>query len=219
MGEANHTKKRVLVVDDHPLFRQAVVTLLSQQVSELTVHEAESSNRAFDLLIQESHWDLIVLDLSMPGRDGLDFLKDIKREHPQVPVLMLSAHPVKEFAVRCIRAGASGYMNKHATNEEISNALSALLKGGKYITTDVAEELAIHLEQGTGNLPAHSLLSDREFQILRNIAEGRTVSEVADALGLSTKTVSTYRSRLLKKLNMDNNAQLMQYAIKHDLTE
>jgi DNA-binding NarL/FixJ family response regulator len=131
---------------------------------------------------------------------------------------MLTAHPIKEFAVRCIRAGASGYLNKNASTEEIAEALLVLLNGERYITADVAVEMASHLEQGTDAEPAHRHLSNREFEILRNIAAGQTVSEVALGLGLSTKTVSTYRTRLLKKLQLENNAQLMQYAIKHGLS-
>ena len=222
MGRKNTSQtspKHILLVDDHPLFRQAISFILKQKLDNPNILEADNSNAAYDLLIKQEHWDLVVLDLSMPGRDGLDLLKDIKRECPNAPVLILTAHPAKEFAVRCIRSGAQGYLDKQSNTEEIANALLALLNGGKYITGDVADELANHLASGAGSEGAHTKLSNREFQILRSIAEGHTVSEVANALSLSTKTVSTYRNRLLKKLNLENNAQIMQYAIKNNLVE
>jgi DNA-binding NarL/FixJ family response regulator len=169
-------------------------------------------------LLGKGKWDALILDLNMPGRGGLDILKDIRRRWPRLPVLVLSMHDEKQFAPRVIKAGASGYMNKESAPIELVNALRKIVTGGKYISTAVAEVLATDLQQAQGGAP-HALLSDREFEVLRLIASGKTVSEIAAQVSLSVKTVSTYRQRLLEKMGMKTNAEVTRYAIKNRLVE
>ena len=163
-------------------------------------------------------WDVVVLDITMPGRSGLEVLREIKKSKPKVPVLVLSMHPENQFAVRVLKRGASGYMTKESAPQELVGAIKKVLAGGRYVSTSPAEKLATYLS-GDSQKPAQELLSDREFQVLRLIASGKIVSEIAKELSLSVKTISTYRTRILEKMGLRNNAELMHYAMQHQLVE
>jgi len=168
--------------------------------------------------VRAEHWDVLVLDMSMPGRGGLDVLKDVRRERPLTKVLVLSMHPEDQFAVRLLKAGASGYLTKETAPAELVVAIRKILTGGKYISSTLAEKLAFDLDRDSDK-PLHELLSDREFQVLRMLAAGRTVQQIADELLLSAKTISTYRARILEKLNLKSNAEMIRYAIHNRLIE
>jgi DNA-binding NarL/FixJ family response regulator len=169
-------------------------------------------------LVWKEHWDVVVLDITMPGRSGLEVLREIKKSKPRVPVLVLSMHPENQFAVRVLKRGASGYMTKESAADELVGAIKKVLAGGRYVSTSLAEKLATYLAADTPKAP-QELLSDREFQVLRLIASGKIVSEIAKELSLSVKTISTYRTRILEKMRLRNNAELMHYAMQHQLVE
>jgi DNA-binding NarL/FixJ family response regulator len=164
-------------------------------------------------------WDLIVLDLTMPGRSGLDSLHELKAAHPNIPILVLSMHPEDQFAVRTLRAGASGYLTKESVPDEMILAVKMILAGRKYIRPSIADLLASHLQESDANQPPHSKLSDREFQVMISLAKGRTVTIIAEDLCLSVKSISTYRARILEKLHIKSTADLVRYAIQHRLIE
>ncbi len=206
---------RVLVADDHAVVRKGLGQIIAETI-DLEVG-AEAANGAEVLaLIRDDTFDAVVLDINMPGMDGLDTLKQLRAIRPEMPVLVLSMHSEDEYAIRVLKAGASGYMNKESAPDELVSALRKISSGGKYMSSDVAESLLAHLNSGS-NGPLHSNLSDREFQVLCLIASGKTVSEIADQLSLSVKTISTYRARILDKMSMKNNAELTHYAIKNEL--
>jgi DNA-binding NarL/FixJ family response regulator len=205
---------RVLLVDDHPVIRRGIRSILEDQLGGIVVDEAGSGDEALQVL--ETEFDAVVLDLSMPGRSGLDLLAEIKHRHPKLPVLILSLHAEEQFAVRALRAGAAGYLTKDAAPDQLLVALTKILRGGRYITEGLAERLAADVG-GTSAESPHERLSDREFDVLRGIASGRTVSEIAAEMKLSVKTVSTYRTRLLDKMAMSSNAELTRYAIQRGL--
>ena len=161
---------------------------------------------------------LVILDITMPGRSGLEVLKEIKRSRPKLPVLVVSMHPEDQFAVRVLKAGASGYMTKESAPEELVGAIKKVVNGGRHISASLAELMAAYISVDTRR-PPHELLSNREFQVMRLIASGKTVSAIARELSLSVRTVSTYRTRILEKMGMKNNAELMRYAIQHQLVE
>jgi DNA-binding NarL/FixJ family response regulator len=209
--------KKILLVDDHALLRKGISMIIRQKLGEgHQIAEAANSQEAYSMVLGED-WDVVVLDINIPGRDGIDLLKDFQRDKPDLPVLMLTAYPIKEFAIRCIQAGASGYINKQAPAENIAEAISILLNGGRYITDEVEIELAADIEGEPTSLVA--TLSDREFEVFRNIGGGMTVSQIASELDLSVKTISTFRSRVLEKLNLENNAQIMQFAVRNGLLD
>ena len=208
---------RVLIADDHAVVRQGLKQILSEQPDMKVLGEASTVPELFNH-IRKDKWDVVVLDISMPGRGGLDGLKQLKLEQPRLPVLILSIHPEDQFAVRALKAGASGYLTKDSAPEELVQAIRKVLTGGKYITAGLAEKLAADLETDTGK-PLHEALSDREFQILRLIASGKSATAIAKRLSLSVKTVSTYRARILEKMKMETNAELMHYAMNHKLVD
>ncbi|TAK07172.1 response regulator transcription factor [bacterium] len=208
---------KVLIADDHAVVRQGLKQILSEQPDMNVLGEAGSIPELLDH-VRKQKWDIVVLDISMPGRGGLDGLKELKQEQPKLPVLILSIHPEDQFAVRALKAGASGYLTKDSAPEELVQAIRKLLAGRKYIGPELAEKLATDLEANSAKA-RHETLSDREFQILRLIASGKSVTEIAQKLSLSVKTVSTYRARILEKMNMRTNAELMHYAIKHNLAD
>jgi DNA-binding NarL/FixJ family response regulator len=210
-------KRRILVVDDHALFRAGVQTLLSEEPEFAEVVGAASGEEAIKQ-VRSGHWDAVVLDISMPQKNGIDTLQQIRQVQPDLPVLILSMHPAEQYALNLLRAGANGYLTKEAVPEELVSALRTLLSGRKYISSHVAELLASDLRVDT-ETPMHSHLSEREFQIFCKLAGGMTVSQIGDELCLSVKTVSTYRSRVLEKMNLKNNADLTYYAIKNGLIE
>ncbi|MBZ5604524.1 MAG: response regulator transcription factor [Acidobacteriia bacterium] len=206
---------RVLVADDHPLLRTGLKTVLSQEPDLEVGGEAEDSDHVLRQLV-ENKYDVLILDLMMPGRGGLDVLRDIRRQHPELPILILSVHAEDQFAIRTIKAGASGYLSKDNAGTEVVRAIRKVLTGKKYVSPTLAEMLANSLDHD-GERPPHESLSDREFQVMCKIASGMTVSQIAVEVSLSVKTVSTYRARVLEKMNMNNNAELTRYAIQSGL--
>jgi len=208
---------KILIADDHAIVRKGLIKILMESDAWTSVDEAGSGQEALDRVLKGSY-DLVLLDISMPGRGGLDVLKEIKERLPFLPVLMLSMHPEKEYALRSMRAGASGYLTKDNVPEELVRAIRKVLSGGRYVTASLAEILAFEVEKKdhAGRLP-HEILSNREYQVLRMIASGKTVSEIAGELFLSVKTVSTYRSRILEKIRAKNNVELTRYAFENRL--
>jgi two-component system invasion response regulator UvrY len=208
---------RILIADDHAVVRQGMKQILAGAFKRSVFGEAANSQEALDRVWKEQ-WDIVVLDLTMPGRSGLEVLKEIKRARPKLPVLILSMHPEDQFAVRLLKAGASGYLTKESAPEELVGAVNKAIAGGRYVSSALAEKLALLIVRDVDSAP-HENLSDREFLILRQIASGKTVSSIAKELSLSVKTVSTYRTRLLEKMAMANNSELVQYAFQYQLVE
>ncbi len=208
---------RILICDDHPIVRKGLREILEQEGAPVTIEETASAEEALEAA-RKKPWDTVVLDITMPGRSGLEVLKDLKRERPNVPVLVLSVHPAEQYASRVLRAGASGYLTKESAPEELLTAIRRIVRGGRYISPSVGETLAANLGRPAGELP-HQSLSDREFEIVRLLASGKRASEIADQLHLSVKTVSTYRARILEKLNLRTTAEIMRYAIQHGLVD
>ena len=206
---------RVLIADDHAVVRRGLKQIVADEYREATIGEAQNAQEVFKF-VREQDWDIVVLDISMPGKSGLEALKELKQEYPKLPILILSVHPEEQYAVRALKAGAAGYLTKESAPEELIQAITKALGGGKYVSAALAEKLAFNLEADTEKL-AHETLSDREYQIMRMLASGKTVGEIADELALSVKTVSTYRARILEKMKMKSNAELTYYAIKHQL--
>lgn len=205
----------VLIADDHTVVRQGLKQILSSDPQLSVIGEAADGNEVLSAL-ESLKVDALVLDITMPGRNGLDVLKEVKRRRPTLPVLVLSMHPEDQFAIRILRAGAAGYITKESAPEELVGALRKVCSGGKYVSPQLAERLAVFIEDEITR-PPHEKLSDREFEVLRMLALGKTVSEVAEELLLSVKTVSTYRSRVLEKMKMTSNAELTRYALQNDL--
>ncbi|HEY5910926.1 MAG TPA: response regulator transcription factor [Verrucomicrobiae bacterium] len=208
---------KILLADDHAVVRRGLRQILADEFKRATFGEARNAQEALDLVWKDA-WDVVVLDITMPGRSGLEVLREIKRTRPRLPVLVLSMHPESQFAVRVLTRGAAGYMTKESAPEELVGAVKKVLAGGRYVSTSLAEKLATYLSND-GQKPPQELLSDREFQVLRLIASGKIVSEIAKELSLSVKTISTYRTRVLEKMGLRNNAELMHYAMQHQLLE
>jgi len=208
---------KVLISDDHELIREGLKRILLDGGIASGVGESSNAQEAMEAVRREK-WDVVILDINLGGRSGMEVLKEIKAEFPRLPVLMLSTYPEEQFALRVIRAGASGYLNKTLATRILVEAIRQVLAGGQYISPKVAEQLVNAVQQPEGQ-PPHATLSDREDQVLRLIAAGRTVGEIAVQLHLSVKTVSTYRTIVLRKLGLENNAQLMRYAHDHGLGE
>jgi two-component system, NarL family, invasion response regulator UvrY len=207
----------VLIADDHALVRQGVMEIIRQAFPSARFTECASAQEVLDQ-VWRGGWDVVILDLSMPGRSGLETLCEIKKTAPELPVLILSMHPEDQFAVRLLKAGAAGYVTKSCTSSELLVALRKVMDGGRYITLPVAEILANHLRKEPPGLP-HENLSDREFEVLLAIAAGKTVGDIAREFSLSVKTISTHRTRILRKMAMHSNAQLTHYAIRSRLIE
>jgi len=206
---------KILVADDHAVVRKGLVKILKESDAGLCVDEAGYGQEALARVLH-TRYELVLMDISMPGRGGLDVLREIKRHRPRLPVLMLSMHPEEEYALRALRAGASGYVTKDSAAEELVGAIRKVLSGGRYVSASLAEKLAFEMD-ADAEKPAHETLSDREYQVLRMIASGKTVSEIAQELSLSVKTISTYRSRILEKMGAKNNAELTRYAFENRL--
>jgi two-component system invasion response regulator UvrY len=204
---------RVLLVDDHDVVRKGIRAILEDRFAAIAIREASNGDEALAALIDP--FDAVVLDLSMPGRSGIDLLTEIKHRFPKLPVLIMSLHGEEQFAVRALRAGASGYLTKSAASEQLIAAFERIVRGGRYISEALAERLAV--SAGGGTDAPHDRLSDREFEVMRGIASGESVSEIAGRIHLSVKTVSTYRARLLDKMGMTTNAELTRYAIQNGL--
>jgi DNA-binding NarL/FixJ family response regulator len=208
---------KILIADDHAIVREGLKQILSDSPDLVVVAEAGSGQEVLEK-IRKNDVDLVVLDIAMPGRGGLDILKEIKTQMPRLPVLMLSMYPEEQYAIRVLKSGASGYLTKESAPAELVKAIQQISQGRKYISPYLAEKLAIDLEVSTDKLP-HELLSDREYQVMCMIASGKTLKEIAAGLSLSIKTISTYRSRILEKMNMKTNAELTHYAIKNRLVD
>lgn len=208
---------KVMLADDHAIVRKGLRQLLEETGFIQVVAEADDYP-AIMKAVRSNDLDVLVMDITMPGKNGIDVLKVVKDEKPKLAVLMLSMHPEDQYAVRALKAGASGYLTKNSAPERLVDAIQTISGGRRYITTELAESLASHLTDDTDK-PLHSTLSDREFQTIRLIASGRKLSEIAEELALSPKTVSVYRARILEKMKMKNNAELTHYALKHGLVE
>jgi len=208
---------KILIADDHAVVRRGLRQILAEAIKGASFGEAATGQQALERIWKEL-WDIVILDLMMPGQNGLEILKEIKRSRPALPVLVLSMHPEDQFAVRLLKAGAAGYMTKESAPEELVGAVRKALNGGRYVSAELAERIASFLAN-EGDAPPHARLSDREFELLQLIAVGQSVSGIAKSWSLSVKTVSTYRARLLEKMALKNNSELMHYAFQHQLVE
>jgi two-component system invasion response regulator UvrY len=208
---------RILLVDDHAVVRDGIKRMFGERPSTAAFGEADSPESALKLA-EEQEWDIVILDITLGDRSGLEVLKELRKNRPRLPVLILSMHSEEQYARRAFRAGASGYVTKDCSREELVAAVQKVSSGSKYISSALAEKLVIDLERGNEG-PPHESLSDREYEVLRWIASGKTVGEIAGILSLSDKTISTYRSRILEKMGMKTNAELTHYAIQNKLVE
>lgn len=208
---------RILIVDDHAIFRRGVSDILIRELEDVVCGEAGNGEEAL-IQVQKQEWDLVILDLAMPGRSGLDVLGELVRMKPKLPVLVLSMHAEDEYGRQVLKAGASGYLDKHSAIEKLIAAVRKILGGGHYVNDALAEKLVFDFREGTAH-PAHESLSGREFEILRMIASGKTVAHIAEELHLGITTVSTYRMRLLEKLKMQTTADLIRYALQKHLVD
>lgn len=208
---------RVLIADDHAILRRGLIEILTRELKDAVCGEAENAQQTL-AQVQGHDWDLVILDITMPGRSGIDVLADLKRVRPKLPVLVLSMHPEDQYAKRVLKAAASGYMNKDSAPEELIKAIRKVLAGGRYVSPALAEVLALDLGRAADQ-PLHESLSDRGLEVLRMIASGLTVSQIAEKLYLSVTTVSTYRARILEKMNMTTTAELMHYALSNHLVD
>jgi DNA-binding NarL/FixJ family response regulator len=206
---------RVVLVDDHPVVREGLKRIIAESNELSVAAEASDGEEALETL-RNNPCDVVLLDISLPKKSGLEVLKHIRAEQPRLPILILSMHSEDEYAVRMLRAGASGYLTKESTSANLISAIRKVVRGGRYVSPALAERLAFDL-QTDSDRPAYEALSDREYQILCMLSGGKTVSEIATDLSLSVKTISTYRVRVLEKLRLKNNAELMRYAIKQGL--
>jgi DNA-binding NarL/FixJ family response regulator len=207
---------KFLIVDDHFVVRQGLRLILREQFPDSEFGEASDGSGALSCVLEQD-WNIVLLDMSMPGRGGLEALKDIKAHRPELPVIVLSMHPEDQFSIRVLKHGAAAYIRKDSAGLELVNAVTTALGGRRYITASLAQTLAENVAQGE-NGPAHEQLSDREYQVMCLLAGGKTVKEIAADLKLSVKTISTYRARILDKLKLKNNAQIMRYFIDQGLT-
>lgn len=208
---------RILVADDHAIVRKGLIDLLAGIPERPSVDEAVNGQDVLEK-VRADNYDVLVLDLSMPGLSGMDVLKEAKRMRAGMRVLVLSMHPEDQFGVRVLKAGASGYLPKDSAAEELTEAVRKVMSGGKYISSTMAEKLAAELARDP-DVPPHEALSDREFQVMRMIASGKAIKDIASDLALSVKTVSTYRARILEKLALKSNAEVIRYALQHQLIE
>jgi two-component system invasion response regulator UvrY len=206
---------RVLIADDHAVVRRGLIELLADEYPSLSVGEARDAAEVWQLAGTQE-WDIVILDISMPGRGGLEVLKELRRARPKMPVLVLTSHPEEQYAIRVLKAGAAGYMTKESAPEHLIEAIRKVSAGGRYVSPTLADLLAASVG-ADAERPPHESLSDREYRVLCLLGSGKTVGEIAAELSLSVKTVSTYRARLLEKMGMKTNAELMSYAIRNGL--
>lgn len=208
---------KIIIADDHAIVRKGLKQILEDTLEMIVADEASNGAELMDKLRQQS-FDVVILDITMPGRSGLDTLKDIKAEYPKLPVLVLSVHREEQYAVRTLKSGAAGYINKKSAPDELIEAIRIVSTGRKYISHSVADTLVTNLEPNADK-PLHELLSDREYQVMCMIASGKSVSTISRELNLSVKTISTFRSHILRKMNMKDNAEITHYAIKNQLVD
>jgi two-component system, NarL family, invasion response regulator UvrY len=206
---------RVLVSDDHAVLRAGAKEIVLRGFQDAICGEAANGEQVLEQ-VKRHKWDLVILDITMPGRSGVEILGELKRLQPKLPVLVLSMHPEDQYGKRMLRAGASGFMNKDVAPDELINAIRKVLAGGRYVSPTLAEKLAVDLSTDSGR-PPHEVLSEREFEVLRMIASGKTVGDIAEEIHLSVATVSTYRARILLKMSMNTTAELIRYAIENRL--
>jgi two-component system invasion response regulator UvrY len=207
--------KHILIADDHSVVRKGLRQILLEAFPFADIEEVADAEELFKKIIKQK-FDVVISDISMPGRSGLEVLQQVKQDQPKLPVLILSVHSEEQYALRVLKAGASGYLNKDSAPEELVKAVNQLMLGKKYISHAVAEKLASSLDQDNSRA-LHELLSDREFEVLKRLASGKSVSEIADQFSLNVSTISTYRARVLEKMNLRTNADLTLYAIEHKL--
>lgn len=207
---------RVLLADDHTIVRHGLKQILESDAAINVVFEARNGNEAVEY-VRSNSLDVAVMDISMPGRSGLEALKDIKRIVPSLPVIVLSMHPLEQYAVRVLKAGAAGYITKDSAPSELVDAIKKTFRGGKYISAEVAELLAAHIQYPDAE-EAHKLLSDRELEVFISIGRGRSLTDIANELNISVKTVSTYRTRIIEKTGISSNAAITRYCVLHDLS-
>jgi DNA-binding NarL/FixJ family response regulator len=208
---------KILLTDDHAVVRQGLKLILADHFKRALFGEARNAQEAFARVAKEN-WDVVVLDITMPGRSGLEVLRELKRLRPKMPVLVHSMHPEDQFAVRMLKTGAAGYLTKESAGEELVGAIERVVRGGRYISSSLAERMASYLNIDVHKAP-HERLSNREFLVLRMIASGKAVSQIAKELSLSVKTISTYRARVLEKMDMKNNSELTHYAVQKSLVQ
>jgi len=208
---------RILIADDHSIVRRGLREILTRDLQGVICGEAKDAHQVL-AQIGSQVWDLVILDVTMPGRSGLDVLRDLKTLRPKLPVLVLSMHPEDQYGKRILKAGASGYMNKESAPEDLIKAIRKVLSGGRYVSPALAERLAVDLDNDAAQ-PAHAGLSDREFEVLRMIGSGKTVTQIAEELHLSVATISTYRARILEKMKMTTTAELMHYALHNRIVD
>jgi two-component system invasion response regulator UvrY len=208
---------KILIADDHRMFREGLKHILAEYPDLVVADEANNGQEVLDK-IWKNNYDMVLLDITMPGMTGLEALKQLKNDKPKLPVLILSMHPEEQYAIRVLRAGASGYLTKESAPDELITAIRKISQGRKYITPSLAERLASEFEADSEK-PLHDILSDREYQVLSMIAGGKTLTHIAKELSLSIKTVSTYRTRIMEKMKMKTNAEVMHYVIKHQLLD
>jgi DNA-binding NarL/FixJ family response regulator len=207
---------RILVVDDHGAVRKGVRQIMLDEFVGAIIEEADNADTAIEK-IKTDNWDIVISDHTMPGKSGLEIAQFVKKHFPALPLLMLSIHPEEQYAIRALKSGAAGYISKDASNEELIKAVHQLLLGRKYISPAVVEQLTEWLNPDSGVKAPHELLSDREFEIFKQIAAGQSISEIAQTLSLSVSTVSTTRANILSKMNLRTNADLIRYSIEHNL--
>ncbi len=208
---------KVLIADDHPLFRRGLKDILQTQADIELVGEADTGHKALEMA-RKQRWDVLVLDITLPGLGGIEILNILRKEQPKLPILILTAHPENQYAVRVLRAGAAGYMTKETAPQELIRGLRKILKGAKYVSETLAEKLVSDLGAQNQKKP-HDLLSDREYEIMRMIAAGKPLGKIASELALSPRTVSTYRTRVLEKMQMKTNTDLIRYALENKLID
>jgi len=214
MSQVFSVSPRILIVDDHAIFREGLRRILLDEFKTAIFGEAGNATEALDRVWKEE-WDLVLLDITMHGRTGLDVLKEIRSSASDLPVLILSGHPEEQYAVRVLKAGAGGYLTKESASHELCKAVRKLLSGGKYISPSLAEQLAAEIQSPRGD--PHETLSNREYQVMLLIAAGKVPKEIGSDLSLSAKTISTYRTRILEKLKLRNNAEIMRYVVERKL--